>query len=62
MVELTAILPLDFIRLIVATILGYFFFGEGIDEWVWAGALIILASTVYIAHREAQVKKQKMGP
>lgn len=57
--DLTAILPLDFIRLILATLFGYFLFGEPIDQAVWVGALIILASTIYIAHREAHVKKQE---
>jgi len=55
--DLTAILPLDFIRLIFATLFGYYLFGEPLDNWVWVGASIILVSTIYIAHREAQVKK-----
>ena len=56
--ELTAILPLDFIRLIFATLFGYYLFGEPIDEWVWIGASIVLISTIYIAHREARVKNK----
>jgi drug/metabolite transporter (DMT)-like permease len=55
--EATAVLPLDFTRMIFATILGVLAFGESIDWIAWVGGSIILAATVYVAHREATIKK-----
>lgn len=55
--EATAILPIDFSRLIFATLIGFFAFGESIDLYAWGGGALILASTVFVAHREAKLKK-----
>lgn len=57
--EATAVLPLDFTRIIFATIIGVLAFNEHIDWIAWVGGGIILAATVYVAHREARVKKKK---
>ena len=54
--EVTAILPLDFTRLIWATILGYLAFAELPDLWTWLGGTVIFASTTYIAFREAKLR------
>lgn len=51
--EVSVILPVDFSRLIFVTILGTIFFNETVDWYTGLGALIILASTVYIVRREA---------
>ena len=51
--EASAIVPIDFVRLPFVAALGYFLFGEPIDLWTWVGAAIIMASTIYIARREA---------
>jgi len=56
--EATAVLPLDFTRMIFATILGVLAFGESVDVIAWVGAIVILGSTVYVAHREAVVGKK----
>ena len=57
--EATAILPIDFSRMLFATILGLLAFGESIDLIAWIGGGVILASTVYVAHREAVIAKFK---
>lgn len=57
--EATAVLPIDFSRMVFATLLGTLAFGESIDVIAWAGGGIILASTVYVAHREAVVKRNR---
>ncbi len=57
--QATAVLPLDFSRMIFATILGAVAFGESVDVIAWIGAAIILGSTVFVAHREAVVGKTK---
>ncbi len=53
--EATAVLPLDYIRLLIAAALGFMIFGERIDIWTVLGAALILVSTVYNAHREAKL-------
>lgn len=54
--EATAVTPFDYSRLIYAGIAGFLVFGEIPDLWTVAGALIIVASTIYIARREAKMK------
>ncbi|MEE8370695.1 MAG: DMT family transporter [Sphingomonadales bacterium] len=57
--DAVVILPLDFVRLLVATLLGVLLFDEPLDLLTWSGALLILGSTVYTAHREAMQGKSK---
>jgi len=54
--ETSVIFPMDFARLIWASIIGYLAFAEIPDLWTWAGALIIFASTAYITYQESQIK------
>ena len=56
--DATAIYPLDFTRLIFASIIGTLAFDEVPDAWTWAGAAVIVASSVYIAHREAALRRR----
>ena len=56
--ESTAILPLDFTRLIWASIIGYLAWSETPDLWAWIGGTIIFGSATYIAFREAQVARR----
>ena len=55
--DATAILPLDFTRMIWASIIGYLIWMEIPDAWAWAGGTVIFASATYIAYREAKMKK-----
>ncbi len=50
--EVTAVLPLDFTKLIWSAAIGYLAFGEVPEIWTWIGGAMICASAVYIAHRE----------
>ena len=56
--EATAILPFDYSRLLFATGIGILIFAEIPDAWTIVGALIIVASTLYIALREAGLGKR----
>jgi len=58
--ETTAILPIDFTRLIFATTIGYIFFSEVPDFYTFFGASLILASAVYAAHRESIRKRDNL--
>ena len=56
--ESSALLPLDFLRLFWASIVGYLMFGEIPDAWAWLGGGVIFVSATYIAFREAQLAKR----
>ncbi len=60
--DASAVLPFDFSRLVFVAILGYLFFGERPDVWTWIGAGVIVASSAYIAHREAALGRQSAPP
>ena len=50
--EATFVAPFDYSKLLLATLVGYIFFAESPDAWVWVGAAIIIGSTYYIVWRE----------
>jgi drug/metabolite transporter (DMT)-like permease len=60
--DASAILPLEFFKLIWSAIIGYAFFAEIVDLSTWVGGTIILASTVYITHHERHEKPQGKSP
>ena len=51
--EASAVASLDFVRLPFVAAIGYFVFTEVPDAMTWFGGAIIIASSVYIARREA---------
>ena len=60
-VDLVVLMPFDFTRLIFVSILAFIFFDEHLDMQTAVGAFVIVASTVYIAHRETR-HRQKVAP
>jgi drug/metabolite transporter (DMT)-like permease len=56
--EASAVLPLDFVRFGLITAAGVLLFGERYDLLTLAGGALILASTIYLAVREAQIRRQ----
>jgi drug/metabolite transporter (DMT)-like permease len=50
--ETSALLPYDFVRFILVIAIGIIWFGERFDIFTLLGGSIILASTLYLAHRE----------
>ena len=54
--EASTVLPFDFLKLIWVAILGYILFAETVDAFVWAGAAVVLGSSIYLAYRESQVR------
>lgn len=51
--------PLDFFRLIWATLAGYFLFAEFPDVFVWIGGAMIFGGVSYIAWREHTLRAQR---
>lgn len=55
--EASLVAPFDYGQLVGATLLGYFIFADLPDIWTWVGAAIIVASGLYIARREAALRR-----
>jgi drug/metabolite transporter (DMT)-like permease len=51
------LLPFDFVRFGLVTLAGITLFSERYDILTLAGGSLILASTIYLALREAQVAR-----
>lgn len=56
--DTTALMPLDFTKLIWAALIGYLFFGQVPDLWTWIGGTVIFASATYISYREHQISRR----
>ena len=57
--EASKLAPLSYSEIIMNVVIGYYFFGDFPDHWIWVGLLIIISSGVYISLRE-NVKNQKI--
>jgi drug/metabolite transporter (DMT)-like permease len=55
--EASAVAPFDYLRLLFAALIGVALFSEYPDLWTIGGAVIVVASTLYIAQREARLKR-----
>ena len=62
MSDTTFVMPLQFTKLIWASLIGLFIFAEQPDIWTWVGGIIIFISVVYITYREAFRKKGTSKP
>ena len=60
--DTTFVMPLQFTKLIWASLIGLFIFSEQPDLWTWFGAIVIFISVVYITYREAFKKKGTKKP
>ena len=54
---MNVVMPLDYLRLIWAALLGFAFFTEVPDRFTWLGAAVILGSATYIGYRETELRK-----
>ncbi len=59
--DVTAVLPIEFTKLLWAAILGYLLFAEVPEIWTWLGGVMIFAAVIYIAYRERAVKARTGG-
>ena len=56
--DVSALTPISFTQLPVVAVAVWLLFGERVDRWTVIGTAIILASSAYIAHREAQLARR----
>ena len=59
--DISALEPVNFIRLVWGALFGFAFFAEVPTVWTWVGGLMIIASTTYIARREAALRTDKFS-
>jgi len=60
LIDATAVVTIDFARLIWATIIGYFLFYDPLDMWTWIGGVVIFLSGTYIVFREARSRDARL--
>lgn len=58
----SVVAPFSYSSLVWATLFGFVIFGELPDVWTWAGAVLIIASGLYIFHRERQLAARRRPP
>ena len=56
------VMPVDFSRLLIISLLAYLAFGEVPDLYVWLGGGIIFLSTAFISYREHVKSQLEYGP
>jgi drug/metabolite transporter (DMT)-like permease len=56
--EASVVAPFDYLRLPIAATVGFIGFTELPTLWTFLGAAAIVASTLYIAHREARLQRK----
>jgi len=56
--DASAVVPIDFARLVFVALIGIFVFDQIPSVWTWVGAAIIFASGVYIVRREAVAARE----
>lgn len=57
--DTTAVMSIDFMRLIWAALIGIIFFSDAFDIYTWIGATIIFSSGLYIIFRESLIRKSR---
>ena len=55
----SVVAPFSYSSLLWATVFGYLLFGDLPDAWTLSGAALIIASGLYIFHREQTLKRQE---
>jgi len=56
--DTSAVMTIDFLRLLWGALIGYYFFGDRMVAATWIGGGLIVASGVYIIIREARIKPE----
>lgn len=59
--EASVVAPFTYLRVLFAAIGGFLLFAEVPDNWTYTGAAVIIASTLYIAQREARLGRKPVG-
>ncbi|MEJ2016271.1 MAG: DMT family transporter [Limibacillus sp.] len=58
--DASVVLPFDYTRLPFIAVMAWLVFGQTTDLWTWIGAGVIAASSIYIAHRESRIARERV--
>ncbi|MEX2629734.1 MAG: DMT family transporter [Tistlia sp.] len=61
MADASAMLPFEYTKLPFIALFAFALYGEVPDLWTWVGAGIIAGSSLYIAHRESVVARERQA-
>ncbi|MDP7600726.1 MAG: DMT family transporter [Rhodospirillales bacterium] len=56
--DVTLILPIDFLRMPLIAIIGFFLYAEPFSIWIFLGAVLIFAGNYYNIYRERQLMQE----
>jgi S-adenosylmethionine uptake transporter len=59
LVDASAVVPFEFLRLPFAALIAYLWFAEVPSVWTWLGGALIFGATAYIAEREARLARTR---
>jgi drug/metabolite transporter (DMT)-like permease len=57
--DATVVLPMDFTKLIWASLLGYLLFSELPDIWAWIGGAVVFSGVLWVGYSEARDRKAR---
>ncbi|MDE0335004.1 MAG: EamA/RhaT family transporter, partial [Defluviicoccus sp.] len=60
--DASVVVSFDYLRLPIAALIGFLFFAEIPDIWVWAGAGVICASSIALARGESAAERRAGSP
>ena len=60
--DASVVVSFDYLRLPIAALVGFLFFAEIPDIWVWAGAGVICASSIALARGESAAERRAGSP
>jgi drug/metabolite transporter (DMT)-like permease len=58
--DTSAVMTIDFLRLLWGALIGYYFFGDQMVAATWVGGALIVVSGIYIIIRESRVKPEAL--
>jgi drug/metabolite transporter (DMT)-like permease len=59
--DASAVMPFDYLRMPLGAAMAYAVLAEVPTVWTWTGAGVIVASTMYIAHREIVLRRRRLS-
>ncbi|HEX2529127.1 MAG TPA: DMT family transporter [Geminicoccus sp.] len=60
--EAGIVAPFQYVQMLYAAVIGLVVFGDALpDQWTWLGTAIVIASGIYIIHRETVRRRQALA-
>lgn len=53
------VMPIEYLRLPFLGLIGFFFYQEDPDRWTLLGSAVIVATALYVGHREAKLERAR---